>query len=270
MAVTNSLGLTEELEVVDYIEVVDVANAPTTLSDDFESTLDANGWETESTAFSLSTAASAYGNGFQSLRIENFGTNYDEAQVLATTVLNTENIDFMRVEFDLAYAGFQEVDAFGNLVQRFDSLEIWFTPDCEQTFEKIWESSGQDMATADPTGGAFVPNSTEWGSHVAYLDDLAGIESVRLYLVNKGDNGNNIYIDNFHVVETDGLVADFTSTAVKPSGRIKACIDQKVTMQNLSLSMPFDGGGEDITGGMLGRSRELLIWMERQQQMKVL
>lgn len=247
LAVTNSLGLTEELELTDLIEVVDVLNAPNNLVDDFEMSLSTKDWTTESNAFGISSATSAYGNGSQSLRIENFGRDYEEQQVLTSAILNTEGIDYMKVEFDLAYAGFQEVNSTGNLVQRFDSLEIWFTPDCEQSFYKLWEGSGQELATADPTGGAFIPSSSQWAHHTAYLDDLRAVNSVRIYIVSKGDRANNYYVDNFQVVETDGIVANFTSSAVKPSGRIKACIDQKVMMDNLSRSMPFNGGGENIT-----------------------
>src|SRR5690606_29325681 len=65
----------------------------------------------------------------------------------------------------------------------------------------VWSKSGSNLASADPIGVNFIPNSQEFWQWKTEIFSLAGFNknSVLVKFVATSDNGNNLYLDNINL-----------------------------------------------------------------------
>ena len=129
--------------------------------------------------------------------------NYGREDDPSTTVdaLISPQMDFSTVEnpyllFDHAYARFR-----GDLS---DTLVLFYSTDCAETFIPIWAKGGAELATAQPTEQSFEPTAQQWASNQILLADVMGMDQVHLAFANVSGWGNNLYLDNLQVADLTG------------------------------------------------------------------
>lgn len=83
-----------------------------------------------------------------------------------------------------------------------DKLEVVYSTDCGQTWTSVWSKSGADLAAGKaPTTGQYLPNSSDYVKFVADLSEVP--QDAYLALKATSDYGNNLFVDNISVNETD-------------------------------------------------------------------
>ncbi len=107
------------------------------------------------------------------------------------------NMDSTFLLFDYAHATkFSPT----SLNEKFDSLEIAITTNCGETWNTIWNKSGNSLQTINQTQSyltEFFPLSNQWKSDSVYIStNLLKADRVQIRFRNITNFGNNIYLDN--------------------------------------------------------------------------
>ncbi|MBK7937075.1 MAG: PKD domain-containing protein [Lewinellaceae bacterium] len=91
----------------------------------------------------------------------------------------------------------------------------------------IWEKTGHELGTTDPSGFSFVPNeATDWRTEAVSLNQFAG-QKIIFRFVGTSDAGNNTYLDNIGIAKYD-LSQPF---AIFTSSADTICQDETATLQ---------------------------------------
>jgi len=106
-------------------------------------------------------------------------------------------VDSVLVSFDYAYA--LGVDFPGNTMFPIDTFEIQLTQNCGETVTTIWKNWGEDLQTVDDGSIPFVPAATSWKNVKLYLSPFINNQPFQVYLVAKGNQQNNLYVDNINI-----------------------------------------------------------------------
>lgn len=139
------------------------------------------------------TAAAKTGSA--SMVINNFNSPYygTTDKFISSQISETAAFDSIFLSFDYAYA----VGVSSTLA---DTLQIWVTTDCGQTFTTVWQNYGTALQTgANSSGSAFVPSSSDWKNINLNLFSAVANNNFQLYFVFKGNKQNNLYIDNINL-----------------------------------------------------------------------
>ena len=158
---------------------------------------------------------------------------------------NTPTVDFTstitpQIQFDVAYAPFS--------TSLSDTLVLYYSTDCGQTLNKIYEKGGATLATAPSSSTSFTPGATEWRTDSVDLAFLIPIGEVKFYFENRGYYGNNLYVDNINILsggllKIDGPQIDDLRIYPNPtSGRLNITTE---TQQLKSVEL-FDMTGRRI------------------------
>ena len=114
--------------------------------------------------------------------------------------VNLRKLDKAALSFYLAYAPYGVNSGFA------DTLEVYVSGDCGQTFDRVYRRFGSELATAAPTTSEFVPRgSWEWRKEWIDLSpyENAAFLVVRFRHVNNYEN--NLYLDRIRVEEIFAL-----------------------------------------------------------------
>lgn len=104
------------------------------------------------------------------------------------------------IYFDVAYAPYNT-----NLS---DTLNVYYSTDCGQTFHSIYSKGGMTLCTtgnmvttgADTnSNGIFLPSNNNWRTDTIHLGALAGVPNIMFAFENVSGNGAAMYIDNVHI-----------------------------------------------------------------------
>lgn len=122
---------------------------------------------------------------------------FGDKTILKTPVFDLTNITSGEILFSYAHAN--RPDGF------YDGLMIKASFDCGETFPDILFSSfGPELATASETDAYFIPaNQLEWIDTLVSVTDYRGIDGVQFAFVGINGSGNNIYLDDVQIVETN-------------------------------------------------------------------
>lgn len=83
-----------------------------------------------------------------------------------------------------------------------DKLEVVYSTDCGQTWTSVWSKSGADLAAGKaPTTANFLPVSSDYAHFVVDLSEVP--QDAYLAFRATSDYGNNLFVDNISVNETD-------------------------------------------------------------------
>ena len=165
------------------------------LDEDFEGSFPPAGWSVLNPdggrTWSKSTAASGYGVGHGSARVNFYDYVPNEGQVdslLSPIVSGLAASDSL--SFDYAYCGFP------NAVVGPDTVELYLSTDSGTTFPHLMAV----LSTADSTGptnaNSWAPSASEWGTRRFMLPSGAVGGSVRLLFIAHNHYAQNFYIDN--------------------------------------------------------------------------
>ena len=141
--------------------------------------------------WSETSKASANGTGTWSLVFDNYNATVDlggKIDAMITNKLNLSTNQNVLLSLDVAYAQFSQ--------QYNDTLVLYYSVDCGETFTPFWFKGGSDLATAPNTTSAFIPTSSQWKTEQISLNFLNGFSSVYIAIANISGWGNNLYLDN--------------------------------------------------------------------------
>jgi hypothetical protein len=85
-----------------------------------------------------------------------------------------------------------------------DKLEILASDDCGLTWKSFYSATGNNLAsTATTPVGEFIPNASEhWSFNTVKLTGMNKLDVIVKFVVTNG-NGNNLYIDNVNLLQSD-------------------------------------------------------------------
>ncbi len=132
--------------------------------------------------------------------------------------------------------------AYAQRLASTDSLIIYYSLDCGNSWTRIYANGGATLATAPDQTAAFVPQESEWREDWAALSHLAGHYKVKFKFENYSDYGNKIYLDNIRIdLSVTGIGNSSTDENIKiypnPTGgnlQVEINLKQK---QNLQLEI---------------------------------
>lgn len=105
--------------------------------------------------------------------------------------------DVPQMSFDYAYC--QKI-AGGD-----DQLEVKVSTDCGNTWSTVWSASGAALSTASPRDVAYLPDNgdfTQWQTAVVSFSAYNN-PAVLVKFVTTSDNGNNLYVDNVNLKQSN-------------------------------------------------------------------
>ncbi|MEP6615903.1 MAG: choice-of-anchor J domain-containing protein [Ginsengibacter sp.] len=138
--------------------------------------------------------------GIASMVIKNYdnGFNNTADYFISSELIPDPKFDSTFVSFDLSYKLRN-----GNVTGSVDTLEVQITKDCGSTFTTVWKKWGDSLQTTAPglnSGAEFVPSSPkDWNNIKIDLTPYLGTQDFQLYFVAKGNQENDLYIDNINV-----------------------------------------------------------------------
>ena len=154
--------------------------------------------------------------------------------------------------FDLAYAG-RNAGPGGTV---YDALRIDVSTDCGSTYTPTsYFKQGAALATAPTAFNAFVPNAAgQWRNDTLDLTAYVG-QVVTLKFVNISSGGNNLYLDNINIIETNvapapAFSANYTSACVNTTIKLTDKSSFNPTSWKWSFmpnTVVFVNGTADIT-----------------------
>ena len=166
------------------------------------------------------------------MAIDNCGGHVDDVPIGMVRRVYTPSINLTgpasMITFDVAYAS----GYFPNVLLT-DTLVIYASTNCGQSWQPIYRKGGQQLATAprfniDTTSyylGCFQPTSSQWRNDTINLTALQGTADVQLAIEDRSGWGSFIYIDNFTLqpipmntgIGTNGNTAATSVIAIYPN-----------------------------------------------------
>ncbi|MCF8368613.1 MAG: T9SS type A sorting domain-containing protein [Bacteroidales bacterium] len=151
------------------------------------------------------------------INIKNY-IGYQERDQLISPRLNFYAYKDISLDFEWAYAQ--------RMVQETDSLIVYISADCGQTWMRILElgedtSAVRTFATTEPSTDEFVPvSSDEWcgkdpNPNCASIDlsEWKGISNIQIMFESYNGYGNNLYLDNISIT---GVLSKIEDNVVEP------------------------------------------------------
>ncbi len=150
----------------------------------------------------LYTGTGGYGNSDHCIYFNNCQDgNPGERDQIYTPAYNFSSITKPYLYFDVAYSPYNEFYS--------DTLAVYYSLDCGNTFTRIYLKGGMNLCTAggqtvlgganQDMNGCFMPLSNNWRTDTVYIPAIAGQSSVMFSFENRSGNGSNLYIDNINV-----------------------------------------------------------------------
>lgn len=142
---------------------------------------------------------------------------FDEKTIFKTSVLDLTGISSGDLQFSYAYAN--RPDAF------YDGLMIKVSLDCGETFpDIIFSSFGPNLSSAPETNANFTPsNQLEWVDTLISITDYKDIDGIQFAFVGINGSGNNIFVDDIEIIETNLFENDIKPTSLK--GPVTTCAE---------------------------------------------
>ncbi len=154
-------------------------------------------------------AASAYSTGTGSMILDNFNTNTaGDFDLAYLPWLDFSGQTGVQLTFDVAYARYDAASS--------DTIAIYASNDCGDSYTLIYRKGGTDLATAPDNLGSFLPTATQWRNETVSLAAYNGSSHVRLIFVNEGGYGNNVYLDNINIASPIACNVAATAAITNP------------------------------------------------------
>lgn len=221
----NGCSSTSAATTVSYSSTL---NLP--LTENFESTtFPSTDWSignpNANDTWTRSTAASGFGIGSASTRMDNFTNNISgQSDYLYTPTLSLSGTGSASLKFDVAHARYSATYV--------DTLEVLISTNCGSTWTSLYRKEGTNLATAADATSLFVPTSTQWRTETIDLASYLNIPAVKIAFRNGSGYGNTIYLDNINLTGVAAVVANFTASATT------VCAGQSVTFTDQTSNSP--------------------------------
>ena len=175
------------------------------------------------------TSAAASGNA--SLRKDNYNQNdFGQADHLYSPFLNFAAIANYKLSFKVAYSRFSTLNP--------DSLVIYVSNDCANTWQRVYAKTGSALATAPDTTVPFFPQPTQWRTDSIDLSGFSSSPSFQIRFTNVSGYGNHLFIDDIKIDQRNALpVANFITSDTFCTGRQLSLNNTTVGGINYSWNM---------------------------------
>lgn len=183
--------------------------SPLPLNEGFESTsFPPTNWQRSNpdNAFTWERSIAAAKTGLASLFINNFEYDVNGSQdQMISPLLELRGKDSAFLIFQVAAAMYTDpLNATGVPV---DTLEIFVTDNCGQTFRSVYKKWGTELITtgAVATQDAFVPQANQWRRDSVFLGSFSSATAQYAQVVfrNTSNFENNLYIDDINIYAKD-------------------------------------------------------------------
>jgi hypothetical protein len=115
--------------------------------------------------------------------------------------LDMSNSTTVTMSFEMAYALFS---ASGYS----DTLRVWASDDCGQTWTELYEKAGNALSTVSAVRTVeFVPVAGEWRQETIDLSAYGGASGVQVRFEHVSNYENNLYLDDINITPTLSVVA---------------------------------------------------------------
>lgn len=189
--------------------------------------------------------------GNQALKFNSFENTsaFGDQTILKTPVFDLTGINSAELKFSYAYA--ETPDSF------WDGLALKVSTDCGTSFSSdyLFSSYGPNLATAADRVNSFTPQSeTEWRDTTINITPFTNIDGVQFAFQGINGAGNNVYLDNISVVQSNLNALDVNVLDV--SAPLITCREQSrvnVRLRNVgfqeitSVSYQYNFGGNTFT-----------------------
>lgn len=181
-------------------------------SEGFEGNFPQNNWNivnpNADLTWELNNGFGAYGQSSSCVSMNNlgYGANPNKKKDgLTTDAYDFSNVTYPQLSFDLAYAPYSST--------RLDSLNVYYSLNCGDTWIKLWNQKGTELATAPEQTLLFTPAPSQWKTVSLPLLNLAGQNKVSFKFENVTGWGNALYLDNINVQNNQALSINETVKA---------------------------------------------------------
>jgi hypothetical protein len=201
---TTASGIGDQLTVNDTLSkavyATSVVQAPASVVETFEGNFLPIGWALSNPDNNLTWQKAGTGNNsLGSAFVRNFDYfQTGQKDLLYTPVLGFTGVDSIKLSFDVAattrnYPGSTNIG--------LDTLEVFVSRDCGNTFTSIYKKWGSQLQTVgdanSPQTAEFVPNGpSQWRTEKINLTSYAPNGPLQVIFRNTNNMQNNIYIDN--------------------------------------------------------------------------
>lgn len=139
------------------------------------------------------TNVGGYGASAECLVFDNYNIDVQgHRDAIRTPHYDLSTVAHAELQFDLAYAV--------NSAPYFDTLAIYVSTDCDNSSSLVYLKDAYALATAPPSPNVtFVPTPTQWKTESVNLDAFVGQSNVSITFQNRGNTGQDLYIDNVNL-----------------------------------------------------------------------
>jgi hypothetical protein len=138
-----------------------------------------------------------YGASAQSLRWNFYSIAAGIESSLLYEKVDLSGTTLNEVIFDYAHSQYQGSN---------DELEVRASDDCGATWTTVWQKSGADLAQGNPEQtGNWYPSASNWNTAFLNLTAFNGSAEVLLEFIGRSDFGNNLYIDNIQMNNSNNV-----------------------------------------------------------------
>ena len=136
-------------------------------------------------------------------------SNYGDKDELILPPMDLRGVNVPTLNFDVAYAQYSNED---------DSLEVYISTDCGSSWQNVFVKSGSGLSTAAAQTSAFLPSSAgQWRAEEVPLPGY-NVNNVLVKFVASTDYGNNLYLDNVNLSQTNTNMVGINTESQNLSG----------------------------------------------------
>ncbi len=191
--------------------------------------------------WTVNNGVGGFGGSQSCMKFDNFNSDEKGSRdEVRTHKVDMSNITSANLQFDVAYTNYADSPTV------FDSLAVLVSTDCGKTFTHVFLDGGAGLSTAPPTNNAFTPTSTQWTEKMISLQPYLGNDEVLFVFQNRGNYGNNLYVDNINVtgisksVEEEAIQQSLVVIPNPNQGQFKIRFDLAQSINGrLSLTDPL-------------------------------
>lgn len=131
---------------------------------------------------------------------------FSEDRIFETPVFDLTGLPSGEIQFSYAHAS--------RTLSQYDGLMIKASLDCGETYpDIIFSSFGSNLATVESTDDYFTPaNQLDWADTIVSITEYRDIDGVQFAFVGINGSGNNIYLDDIRILETNLFDNDIRPT----------------------------------------------------------
>ena len=181
----------------------------TPVAEGFASTFPPTNWSTYNSSNAPTwikvTTCGGFGLSPESTKMDFYNIAAGTVNDLNLPAMNLAGANTPSMTFDVAYASYSSSFA--------DTLRVFASTNCGATWTEVYNKAGSALQTAVPQTGAFTPGATQWRNEVV---PLVGFNATKVLVkfTATSDYGNNLYVDNVNLKQTNPVGIENISSNV--------------------------------------------------------